>query len=323
MKPTRLAAIALGLAGLQLLGACASAPDREKGQLRARAVSLLETLPPESYLALDASSRQPVTIDRLARRCAEADVVLIGELHGHPVGLAFASHLWNATLERAPEAVLSLEFFERDQQVALDDYLGGISDEDAFRKAARRSEGNYPPGHRAMVERAKVGARPVVAANAPRRYARLARTSGLTRIDSMTPSQRRLVETPGVIPDSPYRQRFLDLMSGMGGHGGELSEEESRSMAESFFRAQAVWDETMGQSVADATRLGAPVVHVVGRFHVERPREGGGLTQEIRDRLGADADILVIIIDDAPPGSPPEGWEELGDVVVLVGPAKS
>ena len=94
-------------------------------------------------------------------------------------------------------------------------------------------------------------------------------------------------------------------------------------MAESFFRAQAVWDETMGQSVADATRLGAPVVHVVGRFHVERPREGGGLTQEIRDRLGADADILVIIIDDAPPGSPPEGWEELGDVVVLVGPAKS
>ena len=321
MKTTRLAGIALGLAGLHLLGACASTETRGKDEARAHATTLLETLPPETYLALDASTRQPISIDRIARRCAQADAVLIGEMHGHPTGLAFASHLWNALLERAPDAVLSMEFFERDQQVALDDYLNGITDEEAFRKAARRTDGNYPPGHRAMVERAKVGARPVIAANAPRRYARLARTSGLARIDSMTPDQRRLVETPGVIPDSAYRQRFLDLMSGMGGHGGSMSEDESRSMGEAFFRAQAVWDETMGQSVADATRHGTPVVHVVGRFHVERPREGGGLTQEIRDRLGADADIVVVLMDDALPGAPPEDWADLADVVVLVGPA--
>lgn len=321
MKTTRIAAIALGLAGLQLLSACASTDARKKDNARAHAAALLEMLPPESHLALDASTRQPISIDRLAQRCATADAILIGELHGHPTGLAYASHLWNAVLERAPEAVLSLEFFERDQQVALDDYLNGITDEDAFRKAARRTSGNYPPGHRAMLERAKVGARPVIASNAPRRYARLARTSGLSRIDSMTPDQRRLVETPGVIPDSAYRQRFLELMSGMGGHGSEMTEDESQSMAEAFFRAQAVWDETMGQSVADATRHGTPVVHVVGRFHVERPREGGGLTQEIRDRLGADADIVVVLIDDAQPGSPPESWADLGDVIVLVGPA--
>ena len=109
-------------------------------------------------------------------------------------------------------------------------------------------------------------------------------------------------------------------MGAMGGHGGSMTADDARSMGEAFFRAQAVWDETMGDSVANATRLGAPVVHVVGRFHVERPREGGGLTQEIRDRLGADADLVVVLIDDAPPGSPPADWRDLADYVVLAGP---
>ncbi len=320
MIRSTLASLSVGLACASLLSACASSRTRDAARTT-DATALLESLPPERYLALDASSAAPTTLDQIATRCARADVVLIGEMHGHPAGLAFASHLWDAILKRAPNAVLSMEFFERDQQAAIDDYLGGITGEDAFRKAARRTEGNYPPGHRAMVERAKIGARPVIASNAPRRYARLARTAGFGRIDSMTSEQRRLVEAPGVIPDSAYRQRFLDLMSGMGGHGGEMTPEESRSMGEAFFRAQAVWDETMGQSVANAIRHGTPVVHVVGRFHVERPREGGGLTQEIRDRLGADADIVVVLMDDALPGSPPEDWADLGDVVVLVGPA--
>ena len=77
----------------------------------------------------------------------------------------------------------------------------------------------------------------------------------------------------------------------------------------------------MGDSVANATRHGSPVVHSVGRFHVERPRDGGGLTQEIRDRLGADADIVVVLMDDAEPGIAPEDWPDLADIVVLVGPA--
>ncbi len=314
--------VLLALAAVSALGACASkqARDTKKDAKASEAMALLESLPPQRYLALDASLGGPTTIEQLADRGATADVVIIGELHGHPVGLAVASHLWDAILERNPDAVLSMEFFERDQQVALDDYLNGITDEDAFRKAARRKGSNYPPGHRALVERAKVSARPVIASNAPRRYATLARKSGFSRIDSMTPEQRRLVETPGVIQDSAYRTRFMDLMSGMGGHGTEMTEDEARSMAESFFRAQSVWDETMGQSVAEGTRLGSPVVHVVGRFHVERPREGGGLTQEIRDRLGADADVLVILMYALEPGSPPEDWQNLGDVVVLIGP---
>jgi uncharacterized iron-regulated protein len=318
MLKTRLAIPALVL--LALNAACASSNRADPAPATARGVALLESLPPSAYLALNSASGDRATLDAIADRCARADAVLIGEMHGHPVGLAFGAHLFDAILERNPDAVLSMEFFERDEQAAIDDYLAGITDEEGFRKATGRTDSNYPPGHRAMVERAKVGARPVVAANAPRHYARLARTSGFDRINEMTPAQRRLVEIPGVIEDSAYRTRFLDLMSGMGGHGAEMSDEEARSMADAFFRAQAVWDETMGDSVADATRLGTPVVHVVGRFHVERPSEGGGLTQEIRDRLGAGADLVVVLMDDASPGSPPEDWQSLADYVVLVGP---
>lgn len=216
-----------------------------------------------------------------------------------------------------------MEFFERDQQVALDDYLGGVTDEATFRDAAHKTSESGYPGHRAMVESAKAAGRPVVAANAPRRYASLARTKGLDRYDAFTPEQHRLVTPPDSIQDSAYHDRFLELMSGMGGHGGEpMSEDQARDMAESFFRAQSVWDATMGESIARATSLGAPVVHVVGRFHVERPLEGGGLSQQVRDRLPG-ARVLVIVFDDTPPGPLDEDLRALGDVVILVGGADS
>ncbi len=315
----RPSALALTLAGCCLaLTACASRTPRTEGPDAART---LADIRPGQYAIYDTTVGQRLTLDELADRAAASDVVLLGELHSHPVGLAVASRLWDGVLERRPDAVLSMEFFERDQQAALDDYLGGVTDEAAFREAARKTkESSYPPGHRAMVEAAKAAGRPVVAANSPRRYASLARTQGLDRYDTFTPEQRRLVTPPGSISDSAYRDRFLGLMSGMGGHGGEpMDEDEARAMAESFFRAQAVWDATMGESIARATDLGAPVVHVVGRFHVAHPHEGGGLTQEVRDRLSPGARLLVVVVEDSPPGALDDETRALGDVVVLVG----
>ncbi len=316
---TRFSALALTAFALCLTG-CTSHPPMAGTPDGART---LAELSPGQYAIYDTADAQRLTLDQLADRAAQADVVLVGELHSHPVGLAVASRLWDAILLRRPDAVLSMEFFERDQQAALDDYLGGVTDEEAFREAARKtSESGYPPGHRAMVEAARAAGRPVIAANAPRRYASLARTQGFERYDAFTPEQRRLVTPPMYSEDSPYRDRFLGLMSGMGGHGDNaMTEEQAREMGESFFRAQSVWDATMGQSVAHATALGAPVVHVVGRFHVERPHEGGGLTQQVRDRLSPSARVLVIVMQDDPPGSLEDELRSLGDVVVLVGDA--
>ncbi|HVZ93846.1 MAG TPA: ChaN family lipoprotein [Phycisphaerales bacterium] len=157
----------------------------------------------------------------LVERAAGADVVLIGETHGQPLGLAFAAALWEDALKSAGDsskAALSLEFFERDEQAALDDYGMGITDDAAFRKAANRNEGNYPPGHAAMVDAAKSAKRPVIASNAPRRYVKLARTEGFERLSALSEEQKRLFDQPESLTEGRYRDEFMKMMGDMDGH---------------------------------------------------------------------------------------------------------
>jgi len=263
-----------------------------------------------------------VGFDEVVSAASGADVVLIGETHGHELGLAFAAALFEDVLARTDRAALSLEFFERDQQAALDDYLAGFTDEKAFRKAAHRTDGNYPAGHRAMIEAAKAAGRPVYAANAPRRYVRIARRRGFDALGSITPEQSRLVVVPDEQPGGRYRDDFFEMMGEMfdsDAHGQqreELTEEQKQERLEGYFRSQSVWDATMADTIATALADGnRPVVHVVGRFHADF---GGGTVQMLR-RLRPEARIVTISVGDVRPDGFAEDDRGRADYVVYVG----
>ena len=246
-----------------------------------------------------------------------ADVIVIGESHGHPLGLAAAASLWEDLLADHPEAALLMEFFERDTQVALDDYLTDITDEEAFRKAANRTEGNYPPGHAQMVEAAKEAGVPVIAANAPRRYVRKTTPEGYETLTSLGAEQRRLFTVPDALLEGRYRDDFFKVM-GAAGHGdddqnaeeGEQSTEEDEQSTEEgeqstegesdkggedesisteklervqkFYYSMQMWDDTMADSVVRAVEEGyTPAVLVVGRFHSDFE---GGTIQFIKQK---------------------------------------
>ncbi len=167
-----------------------------------------------SFPTFDGRTGDPVHWETLVRIASEADVVLLGEMHGHTRALAAMAALFEDVAARRPGTVaLSMEFFERDQQANLDDYLLGVTDEARFKSATRRTEKNYPAGHRAMVETARETGRPVIAANVPRRYARLARTEGYDRLKALTPEQQRLFVVPEKLSEGPYWERFLARMT--------------------------------------------------------------------------------------------------------------
>ena len=137
-----------------------------------------------------------------------------------------------------------------------------------------------------MVEAAKAAGVPVVAANAPRRYVRLARTDGFDRLRQLTPEQQRLFTIPDPMPSGGYHERFITLMTGMGDHsappaasGPAQPSEQRIAQAEAIFRAQATWDATMADSVVTASREHRPVFLVIGRFHTDND---GGTLQLIR-----------------------------------------
>jgi uncharacterized iron-regulated protein len=272
-----------------VLAGC-QAPKREPEPVEPRSVP---------FFAGDASGVVPW--DAVVAASAGSAVVVIGEVHGHPLGLELAADLFEDILRANPRAVLSMEFYERDHQTALDDYVGGIVDAEQFDEMTFRDPGNNPAGHRRMVEAARLAGRPVIASNAPRRYARLARTEGYERLRDLTPEQRRHYEIPDSVPDNAYASRFRAAMSGMGGHA---EGDAGGDPIEGFFRAQTLWDITMADSIADATRQGAPVVHVVGRFHSEYGTEPGksGLADAIAQRLQPDQRLLVITVLDADSG---------------------
>lgn len=275
---------------------------------------------------------EATTLDAVAEEAARVDAVLVGENHGHPLGLQTAADLWARILDRAPHAALALEFIERDEQAALDDYLAGVTDEAAFKKASGRTDGNYPPGHRAMVEAAKAKNLPVIAANAPRRYVRLARSEGFDRLRSLSPEQGRLFRIPDVLPTGAYRGEFDKVMAvphEKGPNAPLETPEEKLARLDSTFRSQSTWDWTMGESVARAIAdRRTPTLLVVGRFHIERhggdgsAREEGGTTQAIR-ALSPGVRVLTVLFVDAWPESGQLRSEDASraDVVVYVGPS--
>ncbi|MEO0716620.1 MAG: ChaN family lipoprotein, partial [Planctomycetota bacterium] len=85
----------------------------------------------------------PTPWQTMVADAATADVVIIGEQHSHPVGLPMMAQLFADTLAEAQAAgrspALALEFIERDHQLALDDYLAGLIDEEAFRSRTNRT----------------------------------------------------------------------------------------------------------------------------------------------------------------------------------------
>jgi uncharacterized iron-regulated protein len=313
------------------LGACASAEKAAGKQAplkaeSARTVSDAEARSVRIARLIDGRATAASWAD-VVTAAAESDCVLIGENHGHTLGLASAAALWQdilvARAQRSagtagagagngePRPTLAMEFFERDEQKAIDDYFAGLIDEATFEKESQRSQGNYPPGHRAMVRAAKEAGARLVAANAPRRYVRLARTDGYERLRGLSEEQRRLFRLPDVMPMNAYWDRFVAVMGG----SAEISPtatpaereamQKKRANLEATFRSQVMWDWTMAQSVADARYtprgISKPVVLVVGRFHID---DAGGTVQALR-RLAPQAKILTVsFVDSEGPKDP-------------------
>lgn len=257
-----------------------------------------------------------VTEWTLMERTLEADAVLFGELHGHPVGLPVAAAIWQDVLsvrDRDETPALLLEFFERDQQLAIDEYLGGMIEEEEFIQKAGRSASNFPEGHQAMFNATKKAGGVVIAANAPRRYVRLARLQGYDHLRAMTPAQRATFVLPrDETGPKAYRDRFIDLMG-----GPDMS--HGQSGPEDFLRSQLMWDATMADSVARALKAGhEPVALVIGRFHVEFD----GATRHYLERLRPGADVLSIVMVDRWSEELAEEDKGRGDIVIYVGPAE-
>jgi uncharacterized iron-regulated protein len=246
----------------------------------------------------------------LLQTIRHADVLLIGELHDDQAGHRFKRRLLEEVDRGDPrQLVLSLEMFERDVQLVVDEYLAGFITEAHF-MASARSWPNYERDYRPLVEYARAHGLPVVAANVPRRYVNAVARDGISVLDTLFAASRRwLPQLPIPEASDAYGEQFLSQMQGMHGHGGPSPER--------LLEAQRVWDAGMAESIIRAFRQeqNRLVMHVAGSFHVERDT---GIPDVLR-KLAPELRVVSLITRPGVEFSA-DDHGGLGDFVVIVSP---
>lgn len=266
-------------------------------------------MPKDAYALYDGATGAPADMGAVARLVAGSDFVAFGELHDQPGAGRFELELWKA-VTGAPDkrpAALAMEFLERDTQADLDAYLAGSLEEAEFVKRARQSPG-YAKMHRPLIEHAKAGGHPVVAANAPRRLVTAYRKQEAPYAEwkAALPEadQAFLPSTTATLEDA-YRAKFVELMG------------PERGPA--IFKAQSLWDDAMAEAVADhrAAHADARVLLIVGGFHVEGRL--GTLTKyaqrRAQDRIGL---ITTVFAESATSLALPAEAKGTADLVLVV-----
>lgn len=301
-----------------------------------------QDLPPgvdTAYVAGDyrafTGAGEPSSLDDVVAAMGRHDVVFVGETHDDPTAHALEAELLERAHARygapasadapARPVALSLEFFERDVQLVVDEYLAGLITEDAFRDDARPWP-RYGTDYRPLVEFAKGNGLTVIAANAPRRYANRVTRLGRESLDDLSAEAlATLAPLPYGEPSEAYRDQWIRVIA-------EVMEEEgtkcgvpvenppapvgSHETMGNQLDSQVLWDATMAWWISRhlAAHPDALVLHGVGGFHVAR---GTGLPEHLEAyRPGARSMIVLIRpVEEIESFEPaPEG--EWGDFVV-------
>lgn len=274
--PVRSVRWAAGLALLVALGGCGRGPAPPPPRPAAPAGQLHDAL------------GRRASVDDVVAVARGVDVLFMGELHGNPAAhdlqLRLLERLVRDARTTGREVVLSLEMFETDVQLVLDEYLAGLIPESQFLAAARPWT-RYGTDYRPLVELAAREGIRVVAANAPRRYVNRVSRLGTRGLDDLSPAAlEHLPPLPFPEPSPAYRAEWDRRMAELaeahgGGHGGAHGD----PAGDRALMAQALWDAAMGWSIhrvlggeeggrsdrPPGTRPGPLVLHLTGSFHVE------------------------------------------------------
>ena len=251
-----------------------------------------------------------------------ADVILLGEQHDHAVGHAVQLAVVEDVMDNYPQSVLALEMLERDEQLRVDDYMEGFIDAKTLASITLSANWGGPGGwdvwYQPIIDATKDRGGRVVAANAPRRYVRLARTEGYERIDELPDERRGFIDYPNELSGGKYRQRFWELAA-LSKEDGEVVEIDVTTIDPDdpmlpTFKSMQAWDATMAQSIIDAKPSKEnKVILLVGHFHVDYD---GGIVQELRNRMPS-AKVLVVSIQREIPEEEWQGSPIIADFLIV------
>jgi len=251
-------------------------------------------------------------LDSLAAECSAKrgpTVVLLGENHSDPVAHAIELVVLKRLHGEVSNLALSLEFYDRESQCVLDEYIAGSVDKETFLKDSRGpGNSNYQP----LIDFCAANRSSVVAANCPRRYTGMVSKHGRQALEATLASNpgasRLLPPMPYKAASDAYREKFVAIMKEMGNNDFER-------VATKMADAQSLWDASMAHSISEALKSHPLVLHIAGHFHV---CHGLGIAEHLSGYAPPETSIVsVVVLPEDDPTKFVEGHANAADYVIL------
>lgn len=199
-----------------------------------------------------------VKYTKMMKEIAEADIVLFGENHNNALIHWLELQVTQSMYEQDENLTLAAEMFEADDQLIIDEYLAGKYDHKMFSDEVKLWK-NYTTDYKPLLDFAKENNLHFVAANIPRRYARMVYKLGIESLDSLDQEAKAYIAPlPFTIDLSLPGYKYM--IESMGSHAPKGS-------IENMAKSQASKDATMAHFILEAAAKGNRVIHYNGAFH--------------------------------------------------------
>ncbi|MDX1959320.1 MAG: ChaN family lipoprotein [Leptospiraceae bacterium] len=251
--------------------------------------------------------KRSIEVHELVNQFKDYDVLILGEEHNDEKGHQEKLKLIKL-LSGIYEIGISMEMFERDNQIVLDEYLLGIISESQFISDVRVWQ-NYKKDYRPILEFAKENHIPVIASNAPLRYVRLISKSGMDFWKQLPDTS--FINLPPISSITAHRSiEYEDKVAAAMGEHSLNSNDETRKR--NFLLAQHLRDASMSHFISESHyRLNKKIVHINGRFHSDN---GLGVTFRLKS-----SGLKVLTVSMFPEDEKNKLEDNSGDVIYLTG----
>ncbi|MBI2269416.1 MAG: ChaN family lipoprotein [Bacteroidetes bacterium] len=289
-----------------------------------------DTIKPANFKIYSSNTLKESTVNDIISEMKNYDVVFFGEEHNDSVGHFLELEIFKGLYTSfGNQIVLSMEMFESDCQLVLDEYLQGFIREKNFIKETRawKNYRDYKP----LIEFAKEKKLNVIAANSPARYVNMAARNGRNSLNELSKTAKSfLPPLPYDTAVGKYYEKFMSVMAD-GRSTGATSKDTSNKivpvsngmMPKYVVHSQSLWDATMAYSISRIfmKNKNAKVLQLNGRFHSD---EGLGIVTHLK-KHNPKLRVLVISCingDKDFPNAIDSGKNKiLGDYVIYTDPA--
>jgi uncharacterized iron-regulated protein len=207
---------------------------------------------------------QALSFAAIMEKIADKRVVYVGESHTRNEDHLLQLRVIRALFAQNPKLAVGMEMFSREAQPVLDRYVAGeLSEREFLKQSGYFSKWSFDYRlYRGIINFARRHHLPIVALNQEKEIVSKVFKEGASALTAeevaKIPSDRDLA-IPG------YRERITEVFAMHGEHS-------TPEQVNGFFQAQAIWDETMAESVAAFlnTHPESRMVVLAGQGHTDK-----------------------------------------------------